>query len=409
MTGAPDPSPAEVGCRARISFDEAIEVLRRHADPLGVESVRLAKAGRRVLAEPVHARIDAPRYDASAMDGFAVVAGDWAAIDYRVVGTSYPGAPWAGSLGDGQAVRIMTGAAVPYGAGRVVPLEMADGADGIVRFPHGWPVRDHIRRRGSDIQCGDVVLSAGTMLDPRALLVAAAADVGTVRTWRRPVVSVIASGDELVAPGAAADIDGSVPDSLSEALLLMARQYDAKPGAGQRVPDDGNAIAAAAETLLQDCDVLVLAGGASRGDRDFAKASLGPLGLQIRFADVAMKPGKPVWYGRIGARHVLGLPGNPTAAMTTARLFLVPLLRALGGRTLDGALNWKPLPLTKAIEPSGPRESFLCGALAQDGIEVIERQSASAQLMLARADALVRIEPNAPAKMVGEMMQTLKF
>jgi len=397
-------------CPANIRFDEAIAILRKEAQPLGIETTRLAKAGRRVLAEPVIARIDAPRFDAAAMDGFALRSGaPPGKEEYRIVGAAYPGAPWGGIIGDGEAVRIMTGAAVPPGADRVVPIELATIREGIVCFDDDWPRRTHIRSRGSDVQTGRVVLDAGTMLDPRGLLVAAAADVATVRTWRRPVVTVIASGDELTPPGTASEAAATVPDSLSEALLLLARQYDAKLGDAFLVRYAQDAIRAAAETALPECDVLVLVGGASRGDRDFAKSGLHPLGLDVRFAEVAMKPGRPVWYGRIGETHVLGLPGNPTAALTAARLFLVPLLRALGGRDLLGALAWRSTPLLAAADPAGPRESFLCGTLTEAGVEIIERQSASSQLMLARANGLVRLLPDRPALAAGDLVQVLGF
>jgi molybdopterin molybdotransferase len=283
-----------------IRFDEAIAILRAEAVPLGIETTRLAKAGRRVLAEPVHARLDAPRYDAAAMDGFAIIGCDGSRSDYTIVGTSYPGQPWHAPIGEWQAVRIMTGAAVPERADCVIPIELAEIADDRVHVSAVRPTRDHIRRKGSDVREGQIVLTPGTMLGPRALLVAATADVAQVRTWRRPVVGVIASGDELRSPGQAAEHSGAIPDSLSEALLLLARQYDAKPGSAMMVSDNTADILAASKALLESCDILVLVGGASRGDRDFAKAALTPLDLRLSFADVAMKPGKPVWYGRVG-------------------------------------------------------------------------------------------------------------
>lgn len=144
---------------------------------------------------------------------------------------------------------------------------------------------------------------------------------------------------------------------------------------------------------LSECDVLVLAGGAARGDRDFARVALTLLGLDMGFANVAMKPGKPVWYARIGERHVLGLPGNPTAAMTAARLFRAPLLRAAGGRDFDGALRWRDYQLVTDIDGPSPRERFLCARRVDLGIAAIERQSASDQARLAQADLLVRVEP----------------
>ncbi|NIJ09303.1 molybdopterin molybdotransferase [Sphingomonas vulcanisoli] len=396
-------------CGASITFDEAVAVLQREAQPLGVETTQLSTAGRRVLAEAVHARIDAPRYSAAAMDGFAVSAAESAGGACRVLGASYPGEPWLGRLKAGEAVRIMTGAAAPAGACRIIPLELVEENSGILSLPQVWPAKSHIRHKGCDIKIGQIMLAAGTLLDPRALLVAAAADVATVQTWRRPIVSVLASGDELVSPGKATELDYTIPDSLSEAILLLSRQYGAKPGSAALVADTRNAILAAAETMMSDCDVLVLIGGASRGDRDFAKAGLRPLGLDVRFSDVAMKPGKPVWYGRIGAKHIIGLPGNPTAALTTARLILAPLLRALEGRDLRSALNWQAMPLKNCPELIATRESFLCGTIEDGSVEILKSQSASSQLMLARANVLVRVPANQPTCAAGSVINALKF
>jgi molybdopterin molybdotransferase len=396
-----------VTCTPTLTFDEALATLRRAARPQIREGVRIDKAGRRVLAEPITARIDMPRYDAAAMDGYAV-AGALPASGARVVGAVYAGLSRTEALEAGQAVRIMTGAEVPAGADRVIPVELVAETDGVVRPIATAPERRHIRPRGSDIEAGREVLPAGTVLDPRALVTAAAADVAAVTCWRRPAVTVIASGDELVPAGTALARPGTVPDSLSQALLLFARQWAAKPLDSVLVRDDVAAIRTAAEAALAECDVLVLAGGASRGDRDFAKAALGPLGLEPGFADVAMKPGKPAWYGRVGDRHVIGLPGNPTAAMTVARLFLAPLLHALGGREFDDALRWQDYRLVSGIEDASPRERFLCARRVGGEVAMIERQSASDQARLAQADLLVRIAAGASPER-GTLLKCIGF
>jgi molybdopterin molybdotransferase len=397
-------------CWANLSFDAAQALLAQDALPLGTEQVALRKAGRRVLAEPVRAAFDSPRHDAAAMDGVAVRDADLAHGTRRLplIGAAYAGSPFAGIV-EKAAVTITTGAALPAGTDRVVPVELLTQGDGWVELPAALPAKRHVRPRGSDFAASSAVLDAGRNLDPRALVVAAAADAGEVTVWRRPRVHVIASGDELVAPGDAAAGEARVPDSLSEAIQLLVRQWGGQPGGTSRVPDDDAAITAAAEAALPDCDILVMAGGASRGERDLARAGLTPLGLVPRFAGVAMKPGKPVWYGRLGGRHVLGLPGNPTAAMTVARLFLVPLLTALDGRGFAAGLDWQSTPLAAAVEAAPSRESFLCAARTPDGVSILERQAASNQALLARADLLVRRAPNAPALAAGGLVQTLRF
>lgn len=404
------PMAERVPCGATLRFDAAQAILAAVAQPLGTERVPLAKAGRRVLAEAVRAAMDIPARDLAAMDGFAVREADLAAClrQFAVTGAAYPGAPFQGSIGPGEAVRIMTGAPMPGGADRVLMRELVSAADSTVALVGPVPAKPHVRLAGSDTAAGAVMLPAGRLLDPRALVVAAAADAVTLTVWRAPRVRVIATGDELVPPGEAQAREG-VPDSLSEAVLLMARQWGARPLGAALVRDDAAQLARAAETALADADVLVLCGGASRGDRDYAKSSLIPLGLELLFADVAIKPGKPVWLGRIGTRLVLGLPGNPTAAMTVARLFLAPLLAGLGGRGTQSALRWETVPLTQGIEANRDRETFLCAERIDAGVRVIAGQTASAQAMLACADMLVRRLPGAPAQAVGSAVSALRF
>jgi len=397
-------------CWAEVDLDAAHAILMERAAPLGTERVRLGKAGRRVLAEPVRAAFDSPRRDAVAMDGVAVRTCDLDAGQRRfpIVGAAYPGSPFVGDVREA-AVRVTTGAALPQGADRVVPVELLTQEDGWVVLPQTLSERRHVRAQASDFAAGTPVLPAGRMLDPRALVVAAAADAAQLTVWQRPRVHVIASGDELVAPGDASAAEPLVPDSLSEATLLLVRQWGGQPAGTTRVPDNAAAITAAAQAALLECDVLVMAGGASRGERDLARSSLAPLGLVTSFAGVAMKPGKPAWHGMIEGRHVLGLPGNPTAAMTIARLFLVPLLTALGGRGFAAGLDWQSARLAAPADGVGPRESFLCGTRGSAGVEVLDRQSASGQATLALADVLVRRAAGAPPLPPGAEVQTLRF
>ena len=405
----PLPPHSRMPCAATLSFDAALALLAASARPLGTESVRLAKAGRRVLAEPVRAAMDIPRQDLAAMDGFAVREADLAAglRRFAIAGEAYPGTPWRGTTGPGEAVRIMTGAPMPAGTDRVLMRELVTADDNLVTLDGSLPAKPHVRLRGSDTLAGSEVLPAGRMLDPRALVVAAAADAARVTAWRRPCVRVLATGDELAAPGEA-ERNGGVPDTLSEAVLLMARQWGAAPLGATRVPDDIALVMTVAEAALADADVLVLCGGASRGDRDFAKAALLPLGLELIFADVAIKPGKPVWFGRIGETLVLGLPGNPTAAMTVARLFLAPLLTAMGGRGTRAALRWERAELLEDVR-AGDREAFLCAERLDEGVRVLARQSASDQCMLARADVLVRMPAGTETLRAGATVELLRF
>lgn len=398
-------------CIGAIPFEAALAHLAAAAEPLGREPVPLAKAGRRVLAESVIARLDAPRRDAAAMDGYAVARADLLSgrRRLRVVGDAFPGQPFGAPLSPGDAVRIFTGASLPEGADTVIVQEGTRRGGEFVLVQDMAGAKPHVRTRGSDFRAGETLVPAGRVIGPGTMVAAAAADVSELTVFRRPKVCVIATGDELVPPGrASADADRS-PESLTEALLLMVRQAGGRPGDAVVLPDRLDQLSVAAQACLRHCDVLVLVGGASAGERDLAKASLAGAGLDLRFASVNMKPGKPAWYGRVGAAHVLGLPGNPTAAMTTARLFLVPLLHALGGRPFATPLRWSSLPSITALPAVPDRDLFLCAWQQDDSVEVLARQEASSQRLLAAANALVwRRAGSAPAA-AGEPVKVIRF
>lgn len=403
-------SVPSIPCAATIGFDEAQAIVRESSVPLGAQFVPLGKARRRTLARDVVASIDSPRWDCAAMDGYAVRSDDLAQglVRFRLAGESCAGGPSPGLLLTGMAVRISTGAPMPMGADRVVMREYAtvDGGYVILTDKGG---KTHVRKRGDDFAQGQILLTRGTRIDARAMVVAAAADVDGVTVWRRPRVHILTNGDELVEPGKAAMEADAIPDSLSEALMLMARQWGGKPAGISRAPDRIDMVRDAAKAALGETDILVLVGGASHGHRDLARAALMLLGLRLAFAGVAMKPGKPLWYGRIGMTHILGLPGNPTAALTTARLFLAPMIAAISGTGFASALRWSRYPASHPLETGGDRDQFLCGAMEADTVRTIERQQASAQMMLAQADILIERRAGAPSGPAGSLLQCLRF
>ena len=403
-------SVPNIPCAATIGFDEAQDIVRESSVPLGTQFVPLGKAGRHILARDVVARIDSPRRDCAAMDGYAVRSGDLAQgiVRFHLFGESCAGGPTPGMLPAGMAVRISTGAPIPAGADRVVMREYAtvDGGHVILTNKSG---KAHVRKRGDDFAQGQILLTKDTRIDARAMVLAAAADIDGVTVWRRPRVHILTNGDELVEPGKAVMEADAIPDSLSEALMLMARQWGGKPAGMSRAPDRIGMVREAAKAALGETDILVLVGGASHGHRDLARAALMPLGLRLAFAGVAIKPGKPLWYGRIGTTHILGLPGNPTAALTTARLFLAPMVAAISGADFPSALRWSCHPACHALEPVGGRDQFLCGVMEADAVRMIERQQASAQMMLAHADVLIERRAGAPSGAAGSLLRCLRF
>jgi molybdopterin molybdotransferase len=389
-----------------IGFDEAVRRVADAARPLGTERVALAEADGRNLAGPVVAQLHSPRTDVSVMDGYAVVSAEPGAA-LRVVGESLPGAGYAGRVGPGEAVRIFTGAPVPAGAERVVIQEnIRREGDRAVIESDGEEL--HLRRRGSDFAAGDVLIGPGTLLGPRTLVAAAAADLAVVDVFRRPRLRVIATGDELADPGTARGTPQGIPDSISFGVAALARAWGAETVGSVRMRDDLDAMRLAADAAVDVADLIVVTGGASVGDRDFARAMFSDA-LDLIFSKVRIKPGKPVWLGRSGRTLVMGLPGNPISAMVTARLLLAPLVAGLSGRDPLGALRWTELPLGEPLAAAGDRETFSRGRLADGRVRLLEDQGSGAQGMLVAADLLVRREAGARCYHAGELVGTLPF
>ena len=394
-----------------IGFEEAAELVRSVASPLGTEAVPIAAAAGRVLARAVTAQVDSPRSDVSAMDGFAVREADLDQLPatLRVVGASYAGAGWTGILEAGCCVRIFTGAPVPEGADRVVIQEnVRSSGDAATIDEHPGTAR-HIRKRGSDFAEGEELLSAGRFLDPRAVIAAAGADVAQLEVYRRPRLHILSTGDELAEPGSARERPDAIPESVSFGVAALAAQWGAECIGRTRLRDELPLMEDAARAAVDGADVIVVTGGASVGEKDFAKTMFEPLGLELIFSKVSMKPGKPVWLGRIGEKLVIGLPGNPTSALVTARLFLAPLLAGLGGRPGESALVWRKVQLAGPLGPCGPRETFHRARSSDGGAEILSFQDSSAQKALAGADLLVRQRPNSPSLESGAEVAVLDF
>lgn len=367
-------------------------------------------AWNRVLAAPVVAARMAPCAPVSAMDGYAVREADIRAGTnlLRVVGEVFAGPGARGEpLGPRECVRIFTGARLPPGADRVVVQENVQAAAGEVRFEGSLGAARHVRAAGSDFAPGDVLIEAGTLLTPQALVTAAAADCETLQVFRRPRVAILSTGDELVNPGRAAVTPGAVPESVSFGVSALVRAWGGEVVGRRRLGDDLAALRVAAGAALDEADVVVATGGASVGERDYAKAMFAPFGMTCVFEKIAIKPGKPVWVGQIGDRIVVGLPGNPSAAMVTARLVLAPLLAGLSGLAPASALAWRTATLASGLDAGCDRESFLCARTGPEGVRPLGSQDSSAQKGLAATELLIRRPAWAAAHEVGAPVQVL--
>ncbi|MEA2405074.1 MAG: molybdopterin molybdotransferase [Thermoleophilaceae bacterium] len=310
-----------------ITIDDALERVLAAAEPLTAEWVPLDDALGRVLAEDAVAAEDLPPFDSSAMDGYAVADPD--AGELPIAGEARAGHPFERALAPGEAIRISTGAPVPDGAVAVVPVERTEEEGERVRFER-VPRGANIRRAGEDVCAGDRVIESGTDLGPAEVAMLAALGLPEVACGGVPRVAVLATGDELVAPGAPL-LPGQIRDSNAYALAAQASRAGARVVMRAEVPDDATATRQALASALGLADVVCVSGGVSVGRHDHVKDALAELGVKERFWRVRLKPGKPTWFGELGEKLVFGLPGNPVSAMVTFHLFARPALRQLAG------------------------------------------------------------------------------
>jgi len=381
--------------------------------PLPPEVVGIAAAAGRALAEDVAARVTQPPIAVSSMDGYAVRAADFATLParLRVVGEAAAGGGHAGRLGPGEAVRIFTGAPVPEGADAVVMQENTEAGNEAVTVLAGVAVGANIRPAGLDFTAGTVGLRAGRRLTPRDIGLAATMNVPWLAVRRRPRIALLATGDEVVRPG---DPLGPSQIVSSNTLALAALVGEA----GGEAIDLG--IAADDEASLKrlaagaaGCDLLVTTGGVSVGDRDLVRSVLGEAGLVIDFWRIAMRPGKPLLFGRIGATPLLGVPGNPVSALVCGLLFLEPaILRMLG--LGDERRRWARARLGRDLPANDAREDYLRARLARDDeghwrVTPFDRQDSAMVSTLAAAACLVVRPPFAAPAAAGDWVDILRL
>jgi molybdopterin molybdotransferase len=312
-----------------LSIDEARAKVLAAVRPLPSEDVAVEDALGRVLAEDVIAQHDVPSFANSAMDGFAVRSGP-AGRALRIVGESRAGTPAAVAVGDGEAIRISTGAALPDGADAVLQIELVNvDGDHVTLDDEVEPGRN-VRPAGDDLRAGATVLPAGTRIGAAEIGIAVEAGRGTVECARRPRVVVLATGDELVAPGGPLG-PGQLHNSNAATLAALATQAGAQVVRTGVVADTEEVTRAAIAAALDQSDLLVLSGGVSVGPHDHVKPALQALGVDEVFWRVALRPGRPTWFGTRDETMVFGLPGNPVSAMVTFMLFARPALGAMQG------------------------------------------------------------------------------
>jgi molybdopterin molybdotransferase len=388
-----------------LTVDDARARMLAEIPPLAAETVALPDAPGRVLAEDVVAARDQPPFRASAMDGWAVRRADTPGT-LEIVGESAAGHGYAGAVAAGQAVRIFTGAAVPDDCDAVIIQEDAEREGDRVRAPEAKP-NGNIRPAGGDFTAGAALLGRGERIDAWRLSLAASAGRAELSVYARPRVAVLSTGEEIVeAPAAPGPFQ--IYNSGTPALMAMVAAWGASPVRARPVRDDLQATVAAIRAA--EADLIVTIGGASVGDHDLVRAAAGELGLQLKVSSVAVRPGKPTFFGVLAdGRRLLGLPGNPASAFVCAELFLKPIIAAYQGAPTEPRMI--SARLETALPANGPREHWMRARLSFAGggvtVQPFRDQDSSLITVFAVADALLRRPAGAPAAEAGEVVEVL--
>jgi len=387
-----------------ISVETALGRIFDLLQPLDAQEVALADAAGRVLASPLSAARDQPPFAASAMDGYALnsTEAETGAM-FKVIGASAAGHRFSGSVGPGQTVRIFTGAPVPDGADRVVIQEDVTRNGDTITLDPELGTGLNIRPAGDDFRAG-FQIAAPCLLSPAMLALIAAMNVARVRVCRRPVVAIIATGDELVMPG-----ETPGPDQIIASNNFGLQAMVEAAGAEARMLPIARDRETSLKTVLglaAGADLIVTIGGASVGDHDIVGKVAQDIGLERAFYKVAMRPGKPLMAGRIGPSVMIGLPGNPVSSMVCGHVFVLPALRAMLG------LGAAPAPrmrarLTAPVAANGPRQHYMRARVTGDGLAPLPRQDSALLSVLAEANALLVRSPGDAARDAGATVEYL--
>jgi molybdopterin molybdotransferase len=388
-----------------ISVEDAQTRIKAAFQPVATETVALAELCGRVTAEDIRAQTDQPPDAVSSMDGYAVRQADGDSAR-SLIGSAPAGHPFAGTVGPHEAVRIFTGSVIPDGADGVVIQEDVDILGGKIVFTAAAIRPDYIRPAALDFRRGDVLVTAGHIVTARDLALLAAADITSATVRRRPCVAFASIGDELSAPGAPRRPGGIVASS-GFGLAAMIAKWGGVPLDLGILADSAAEIATIADA---EADILVTLGGASVGDHDLVQHALGARDFQLDFWKVAMRPGKPLIFGRLGVRPLLGMPGNPVSALVCAMLFLKPAIAALLGLA-PGTIARGTARLQCDLAANDRREAYIRASLSRNSGELwatpFDVQDSSMLTVLAKADALIVRPPGAPAAKAGSSIEII--
>ena len=380
------------GFARRQTVEAALALLDAQLRPLGAEHLPVRDASRRVLADDVTSVVDVPGFDRATMDGFAVIADStegataYNPLPLTVIGDSFPGRPFHGSVGAGQAVRTMTGAPLPAGTDAVLPAEWIDGGSdaGCVKAIAAVSPGKHVGRRGEDVLSGTTVLHRGRLLRPQDLGLLSSIGLGEVSVVRKPRVRLLVTGNELL-PSGSAPRGHCIADANGPMLAALAERDGAIVTFPALVPDDRDAIRAA---LHDDVDVIVVSGGSSVGAEDIAPTIVAEDG-ELWVHGIAMRPSSPTGFGRLGHRLVFLLPGNPVSCLCGYDFFAGRAIRALGGRAKEWPYQSTVAPLARKISSPIGRLDYVRVRIVDGRVEPLATGSASVLSSTTRADGFV--------------------
>lgn len=401
---------------ALLPVSEARDRILDGASALTAETVPLAEANGRTLAVDLVARRTQPPFNASAMDGYALRGADATeGAVLRVIGEAPAGRAFEGHIGPGEAVRIFTGAPVPEGADTVLIQENAEALpESKVRVVEAPATGRNIRIAGLDFRDGDTLLKAGQRLDWRHIALAAAMNYPDLTVTRRPRVAILATGDELVAPGGHPRADQIIASNSYGLAALVTAAGGEAIDLGIAPDNRADLIARIQSAITQEIEVLVTLGGASVGDHDLVREALGAVGLDLAFWKIAMRPGKPLMFGRLGNTRVLGLPGNPVSSLVGGVLFLRPLIGALSGRDVASEPLVEKAVLATDLKANDSRADYLRATLqpGADGLPRVTPFETQDSAMLSRfvaADCLLLRAPHATAGRPGDHVNIIRL
>lgn len=385
-----------------ISVAEALEQLFALVEEVDSEIVPLRNAAGRVLAKDAVAARTQPPFAASAMDGYALRATEVEPdAMFKVIGEAAAGHAFDGRIGPGQCTRIFTGAPVPEGADQVVLQEDVTRRGDLITLGHKVEAKSNIRPAGGDFKTGDT-LKAPRVLSPSDIALLASMNIAEVPVARAPTVAIVATGDELVAPGEDPGPDQIIASN-SYGLAALLEKHGATCRLLPIARDTEESLTAVLE-LASTADLIITIGGASVGDHDLVAPVAEKIGMERAFYKVAMRPGKPLMAGRLGAAAMVGLPGNPVSAMVCGTIFVVPFLRAMLGLGRAAAPR-RRMQLAQALSPNGPREHYMRACITAEGLIAFDRQDSSLLSILSSADALLVRPPHAPEQPIGALVE----